>query len=73
MTESIRRLPDAELEVMQALWDCETPAARTDIEKVLDEVLFLQNGRIVLSGAVDDIRAEHGKSIDGLFREVFRC
>ena len=45
----------------------------TDIEKVLDEVLFLQNGRIVLSGAVDDIRAEHGKSIDGLFREVFRC
>ena len=43
------------------------------IEKVLDEVLFLQNGRIVLSGAVDDIRAEHGKSIDGLFREVFRC
>ena len=45
----------------------------TDIEKVLDEVLFLQNGRIVLSGAVDDIRAEHGKSIDVLFREVFRC
>ena len=45
----------------------------TDVEKVLDEVLFLQNGRIVLSGAVDDIRAEHGKSIDGLFREVFRC
>ena len=45
----------------------------TDIEKVLDEVLFLQNGRIVLSGAVDDVRAEHGKSIDGLFREVFRC
>ena len=45
----------------------------TDIEKVLDEVMFLQNGRIVLQGAVDDIRAEHGKSIDGLFREVFRC
>ncbi|MBR2626790.1 MAG: ABC transporter ATP-binding protein [Peptococcaceae bacterium] len=45
----------------------------TDSEKVLDEVLFLQNGRIVLQGAVDDIRAEHGKSIDGLFREVFRC
>lgn len=35
MNESIRRLPDAELEVMQALWACETPAARTDIEKVL--------------------------------------
>ena len=45
----------------------------TDIEKVLDEVLFLQNGRIVLQGAVDDIRAEYGKSIDSLFREVFKC
>ena len=45
----------------------------TDIEKILDEVIFIQNGKIVLQGAVDDIRAEHGKSIDGLFREVFRC
>lgn len=45
----------------------------TDIEKILDEVLFLQNGKIVLQGAVDDIRADHGKSIDGLFREVFKC
>lgn len=45
----------------------------TDIEKILDEVIFIQNGKIVLQGALDDIRAEHGKSIDGLFREVFRC
>lgn len=45
----------------------------TDIEKILDEVIFIQNGKVVLAGAVDDIRAEHGKSIDGLFREVFRC
>lgn len=45
----------------------------TDVEKVLDEVLFLQNGQIVLQGAVDDLRMEHGKSIDQLFREVFRC
>lgn len=45
----------------------------TDIEKILDEVLFLQNGKLVLQGAVDDIRAEHGKSIDSLFREVFKC
>ena len=35
MRNSIRRLPDAELEVMQALWACESPAARTDIEGVL--------------------------------------
>ena len=45
----------------------------TDIEKILDEVLFIQNGKLVLQGAVDDIRAEHGKSIAGLFREVFKC
>lgn len=45
----------------------------TDVEKVLDEVIFLQEGSIVLQGAVDDIRMEHGKSIDSLFREVFRC
>ncbi len=35
MNDSIRRLPDGELEVMQALWACKTPAARTDIEAVL--------------------------------------
>lgn len=45
----------------------------TDVEKILDEILFLQDGHIVLHGKVDDIRAEHGKSIDGLFREVFKC
>ena len=32
MSETIRRLPDAELEVMQALWACQTPAVRADIE-----------------------------------------
>lgn len=35
MREAIRRLPDAELEVMNAVWDCEAPVARTDIEAVL--------------------------------------
>lgn len=45
----------------------------SDVEKVLDEALFLQNGQLVLHGAVDDLRAEYGKSIDGLFREVFKC
>lgn len=37
MKKNIRRLPDAELEVMQALWACQVPAARTDIEKILFE------------------------------------
>lgn len=45
----------------------------TDIERILDEVIFLQNGRTVLSAAVDDIRANEGKSVDEMFREVFRC
>ena len=35
MRNGIRRLPDAELEVMQALWACNMPAARSDIEEVL--------------------------------------
>ncbi len=44
-----------------------------DIENVLDEVLFIQNGQIVLSSSVDDIRMKEGKSVDALFREVFKC
>ena len=35
MKEHIRRLPDAEQEVMQAIWACTAPVARTDIEKIL--------------------------------------
>jgi len=35
MNDSIRRLPDAELEVMQAVWECEAPVARADIEAIL--------------------------------------
>ena len=43
-----------------------------DIEKVLDEVIFIKNGDITLHRAVDEIREEHGKSVDEYFREVFR-
>lgn len=44
----------------------------TDIESVLDEVVFIHNGQIVLHDTVDHIREENGKSVDDLFREVFR-
>lgn len=44
-----------------------------DIEKVLDDVVFLQNGKITKSASVDDIRTKEGKSVDTLFREVFKC
>jgi ABC-2 type transport system ATP-binding protein len=44
-----------------------------DIENILDEVIFIKNGQICLSSSVDDIREKEGKSIDTLFREVFKC
>lgn len=45
----------------------------TDIEQVLDEVIFIQNGDLKLHKTVDEIRSIEGKSVDALFREVFRC
>lgn len=45
----------------------------SDIEKVLDDVIFLNRGQITLHKSVDDIRLEYGKSVDALFREVFAC
>ena len=44
----------------------------SDIEQVLDEVIFINYGSIVLHKTVDEIREENGKSVDELFREVFR-
>ena len=44
-----------------------------DIETVFDDVVMIGAGRLVLAGSVDYIREENGKSIDALFREVFRC
>lgn len=43
-----------------------------DIEQILDEVIFIQNGRVLLQRSVDEIREENGKSVDQLFREVFK-
>ena len=45
----------------------------SDIEKVLDEAIFINNGQIVLHDTVDNIREKEGKSVDGYFREVFKC
>ncbi|MBE6825231.1 MAG: ABC transporter ATP-binding protein [Ruminococcaceae bacterium] len=44
----------------------------SDIEQILDEAIFIQNGDILLHKTVDEIREENGKSVDELFREVFR-
>lgn len=42
-----------------------------DVEQILDDVIFLKDGKVILEGNSDDIRSEHGKSIDSLFREIF--
>lgn len=44
-----------------------------DIENILDEVIFIQNGQIKLQDSVDNIRCHQHKSVDALFREVFKC
>ncbi len=44
-----------------------------DIEKILDDVILLREGQVALTGTVDQIREESGKSVDSLFREVFKC
>lgn len=46
----------------------------TDIEQVLDEFVFMSyGGQILMSGQADEVREQRGKSLDELFREVFRC
>jgi ABC-2 type transport system ATP-binding protein len=45
----------------------------SDVERIFDTVIFLKEGEIVLQGNIDNIRAKEGKSIDELFREVFKC
>lgn len=45
----------------------------SDIERVLDDVVFISYGKIFLTKSVDEIRENEGKSVDALFREVFKC
>ena len=45
----------------------------SDVERVLDEAIFLKDGQITLHDTVDNIREREGKSVDGLFREIFRA
>ena len=45
----------------------------SEVENVLDDVIFLRDGRVTMQASVDDIRAQYGKSVDALFREVFKC
>ena len=45
----------------------------SDIEPILDDVIFLKDGEITLTSSVEDIRNTYGKSVDAYFREVFSC
>lgn len=44
-----------------------------DVEQILDDIIFINQGQLALSSSVDEIRETHNKSVDGLFREVFKC
>ena len=44
-----------------------------DVERVLDEFIFLSQGKVIRQGSTDEVREETGKSLDELFREVFKC
>lgn len=45
----------------------------SDAERILDDVVFLDRGRVVLSGPAEELRESRGRSVDALFREVFKC
>ena len=45
----------------------------SDVENILDEVIFIQEGQLKLHASVEDIRMHEGESIDSYFREVFKC
>ncbi len=44
-----------------------------DVEKVLDEVVFIRNGEIIRHTAVEELREQYDRSVDALFREEFKC
>ncbi len=44
-----------------------------DVEKVLDDIIFINRGQVALQSSVDQVREERGMSVDALFREVFKC
>jgi ABC-2 type transport system ATP-binding protein len=45
----------------------------SDIEKILDDVIFVRDGKLLLYASADHIRQQTGMSVDGYFREVYRC
>lgn len=44
-----------------------------DIERILDDVIFVDKGKIILTGSCDELRKKHNESIDEIFRRMFKC
>ena len=44
-----------------------------ELEKIIDDVMFIHRGQIKLAGTVDEVRAEYGKEVSALYREVYKC
>ena len=45
----------------------------SDVENILDDVIMIKQGNVVYYDSVDNIRMTYDKSLDQVFREVFRC
>lgn len=45
----------------------------SDIERILDEVIFIDNGKIILTSSADELRTKENASIDEIFRRCFKC
>ena len=45
----------------------------SDIERILDDVIFVDHGKIILSKSADELRSEYNMSIDEIFRRMFKC
>ena len=45
----------------------------SDVERILDEVIFIDDGKIILTSAADELRNKENASIDEIFRRYFKC
>ena len=45
----------------------------SDIERILDEVIFIDNGEIIITSSADELRKKEKLSIDEMFRRYFKC
>ena len=73
--------PAAREVILSTILDTFTPGSSillsthiiSDVETVFDDIIFLKDGELNLLGEAESLRTKHAKSIDQLFREVFRC